>query len=246
MAYLSRIPINPMRRRSQELLASPQRIHAEVLGSLPMQPVNERTLWRRESVVDQGGAVRRVELLVLTETQPSWAEVVQEFGWPQTSEGQAVVRDYEPVLAHVQLGRELAFRVTANPSSVTHEPQKASPGQAKQLAVGRGVRIGHQTVGHQLAWFLARAAGDATTWGFTVGDLENPAVQLVSREKLAFLKPGGGPKVTLETATFEGVLRITDTARFREVLVAGMGRGKAYGCGLLTVSRPGGRHVVAG
>jgi CRISPR system Cascade subunit CasE len=246
MPYLSRIPLNPMRRRSQALLSSPQLIHAEILNALPTQPVRERTLWRREVVQDAQGTQRRVNLIVLSQTQPSWAEVVVQYGWPGTEEGEALVRDYEPLLARVQLGRELAFKVTANPSSVTHKPESLSSPQEIQLSKGRGVRVGHRSAPHQLDWFLQRADTESAAWGFTVGERGMPSVLLVGRERLRFRKRREGPWVTLDTATFEGVLRVTDVARFREVLLDGLGRGKAYGCGLLTVARPGGRRVVAG
>ena len=39
--------------------------------------------------------------------------------------------------------------------------------------------------------------------------------------------------------TFEGLLEVTDEELFRNMLVNGLGRGKAYGMGLMTVMRPG-------
>lgn len=246
MPYLSRIPLNPMRRRSQPLLGSPQLIHSEILNALPTQPVRERTLWRREVVQDADGHQRRVNLIVLSQTPPSWAEVVNEYGWPDTQEGEPQVRDYEPALSHVQLGRELAFKVTANPSSITHEPDRPSSTQEVQLSKGRGVRVGHRSAPHQLDWFLQRAAGEDAPWGFTVGDRSTPSVRLVGREHISFRKYREGPWVTLDTATFEGILRVTDVSRFREVLLGGLGRAKAYGCGLLTVAKPGSGRVVGG
>lgn len=246
MPYLSRIPVNPMRRRSQILLGNPQAIHAEILNALPSQPVRERTLWRRDVVEDASGHPRRVNLIVLSQTRPSWAEVVNEYGWPGTQEGEALVRDYEPALSHVLVGRELAFRVTANPSSITHRPERTSSSQQVHLSKGRGVRVGHRSAPNQLDWFLQRATGEDTLWGFTVGDRSMPSVSLAGREHVSFRKRREGPWVTLDTATFEGVLRVTDVPRFREVLLGGLGRGKAYGCGLLTVAKPGGRRVVAG
>lgn len=246
MPYLSRIPVNPMRRRSQALLGNPQIVHSEILNALPVQPVQERTLWRREAVADADGHPRRVDLIVLSQTEPSWDEVITEYGWPGTQEGQALVRDYAPVLSHLQLGREFAFRVTANPSSVTHQPESASASQGVQLSRGRGVRVGHRSAPHQMDWFIQRATGEDTRWGFTVGHRIAPRVRLVGREHINFRKSRQGPSVTLDIATFEGVLQITDAPRFREVLLGGLGRGKAYGCGLLTLARPGSGRVVAG
>ena len=43
--------------------------------------------------------------------------------------------------------------------------------------------------------------------------------------------------MTLLTVTYEGVLEVTDAAAFREALTNGIGRGKAYGMGMMTVMR---------
>ena len=53
-----------------------------------------------------------------------------------------------------------------------------------------------------------------------------------------FAKRGTRP-VTLLAVTYEGVLQVTDAERFRAMLCQGMGRGKAYGLGLMTVMRGG-------
>ena len=45
----------------------------------------------------------------------------------------------------------------------------------------------------------------------------------------------GTRPVTLLAVTYEGVLQVTDAERFRAMLCQGMGRGKAYGLGLMTV-----------
>ena len=41
--------------------------------------------------------------------------------------------------------------------------------------------------------------------------------------------------MTHRKAQFDGALRITDVELFRKSLLSGMGRGKAYGMGLLTL-----------
>ena len=46
----------------------------------------------------------------------------------------------------------------------------------------------------------------------------------------------GGRTVTLRTATFEGELTIADMGLFQKTLLCGVGRAKAYGCGLLTIA----------
>ena len=53
-----------------------------------------------------------------------------------------------------------------------------------------------------------------------------------------FAKHGTRP-VTLLAVTYEGILQVTDAEQFRALLCQGMGRGKAYGLGLMTVMRGG-------
>ena len=52
--------------------------------------------------------------------------------------------------------------------------------------------------------------------------------------------PAAGMETTpFSAVTYEGVLQVTDAERFRAMLCQGMGRGKAYGLGLMTVMRGG-------
>lgn len=230
MPYLSKVTLNPLRTGAQSLLRSPQRMHAAVLGGIPPAAGHLRSLWRAER------AEHHVRLLVLTQSRPSWAHLIEQAGWPESDEGVAQVFDYETALALVAKGREFGFRVKLNPKSSTRAPQKPTASQAKALETGRSVRVADRTVTHQMDWLLRRAAGDADTWGFTVGDLTDPTVALTARERLAFARRRGEPKVTLDTATFEGTLRVTDAERFRLSLLSGIGGAKAYGCGLITIA----------
>ena len=44
--------------------------------------------------------------------------------------------------------------------------------------------------------------------------------------------------VTLRQAQFDGTLTVTDVESLQGALINGIGRGKGYGCGLLTLRRP--------
>jgi CRISPR system Cascade subunit CasE len=44
------------------------------------------------------------------------------------------------------------------------------------------------------------------------------------------------PPVSLVTVTFDGHLEVTDPERLRRTLVQGLGKAKAYGCGLMTLA----------
>jgi CRISPR system Cascade subunit CasE len=255
MTYLSRIRINPLRSRSRELLASPGALHRWIAHAIPGSPDEERLLWRLDS-----DNPHRPQLFALTRSKPDWTHLVDEAGWPASDGDHAIVRPYEPLLGQIAIGREFAFRLTANPVQNTTKPVKPTPAQAARMATPleegqhrRGFRLAHRTASAQLGWFLSRTEG----WGFAVpaSHIDDPApglapdlsddanrsgpareVRIVQRRRHAFEKRPGGPRVTFHSATFEGRLRVTDATAFSARLLDGIGPSKAYGCGLLTLA----------
>ncbi|MEU3281432.1 type I-E CRISPR-associated protein Cas6/Cse3/CasE [Streptomyces antibioticus] len=254
MPYLSKIALNPRRRAAVSLLSSPHRLHAAILAGLAVQPVTERVLWRLEN-----STPHRAEILVLTESRPSWAHLVDDAGWPGADGATPLIADYTPLLERIARGREFGFRLTANPVQSIPRPTRPSEQQAARLKEGtdkgsrpRGFRVAHRTVTQQLQWLLTRCERH----GFTIPDATatppapglqhagtdgqelsaGPAVTVVSRDILRFNKGKDGPRVTLSTATFEGRLRVTDPDALRTTLLGGIGPAKGYGQGLLTLA----------
>ncbi|MDO5671274.1 MAG: type I-E CRISPR-associated protein Cas6/Cse3/CasE [Actinomycetaceae bacterium] len=256
MVYLSSIPLNPMRKATGPLLQNPQRVHAHLMGASPEQPVphdpnNRQVLWRWETVGNDDPAyadakpIYRANLLVLTKFEPSWSALIEACGWPDTEAGKARIADYSRLFGAVTLGRQFSFKVTANPVSSVRTLENPTQEQQKILDRPRGrITVGHRTVTHQMEWFLDRAAADNQQWGFTVGPREDAKVKITGRTHLQFYKY---PKkegsqhqqpVSLNQATYEGILQVTDVELFKQTLLQGIGRGKAYGNGLLTIANP--------
>lgn len=240
MVFLCSVPLNPLRRGTQSLLQNPHRMHAAVEGVLPPNR-SGRLLWR----VERSGP--NCELLVMSPDLPTLDHIVEQAGWPGSDLGAPRLADMAPVLGQIALGRQYGFRVTLNPTSTTRTPDRATGGQQRKLAAAKSVRVGHRTLAHQLDWFLGRTLGDDTTWGFSVGSSPADAnVYIDRREHLQFTKSRGGPLLSLDVATFQGVLTVTDAELFRGSLLQGLGRAKAYGCGLLTLAPPRMSDVVEG
>ena len=76
------------------------------------------------------------------------------------------------------------------------------------------------------AWFV----GKSPAWGFAAAENQ---LEVVTTGVLQFEKKG--QKVTLGQATIRGVLQVTDPDRFAQSFSRGIGRGKAFGCGLLQI-----------
>ena len=96
---------------------------------------------------------------------------------------------------------------------------------------GRGKVFAHITTKYQENWLFERAKKH----GFS---LEPDVFSVVSSQWLSFRKGADRQHVSLLAVTYEGTLCVTDPPLFRQALTNGIGRGKAYGLGLLTVVRP--------
>jgi CRISPR system Cascade subunit CasE len=161
----------------------------------------------------------------------------------------------DPLLAAVALGRVFSFKMCLNPVQATQHPEghallrKLERAREESDARVRGVRVAHRTAAQQMTWFLGRTA----TWGFDIPPLTgwlaatgDHEVAISDRRTVRFTK--GGPRgrsVILTTATFVGNLVVTDPDRFASALMNGIGRGKAYGCGLVTLGPPRGAGADA-
>ncbi len=220
MTQLTRVLLNPARRQTRTLLASPQAMHAAVLagfppGSLTEPTGNGRALWR----VDRNGE-HQVLLYICSPVAPDLTHLVEQAGWPTTSPWES--RDYESLLDRLAVGQRWSFRVTANPVHRVRDPAHPERGHVRA----------HVTAHQQMAWLLSRAPAA----GFEVARTEqgHDCVEVKDRQVLSFRRQGA--TVTLARATFTGMLAVTDPVLLRRVLTSGLGRAKAYGCGLLTLA----------
>ena len=223
--YLSKLELDPHRRLARKFLGSPQAMHAVVAKATEgtTQDSEGRVLWRIDRTYSS------VSLYILSPQAPNCSQIEQEAGMAGS-----VTRtlDYRPFLDRLDNGQEWNFRLAANPA------RAVTQGTGK-----RGKIAGHVTVSQQQEWLTSRAQ----RYGFellTVPGVEpdslDVAASVVHREKPVFCRAredGGRDIVTINRTVFEGSLRVTDVDEFRAVLVKGLGRSKAYGCGLLTLAK---------
>ncbi|MFC8453571.1 type I-E CRISPR-associated protein Cas6/Cse3/CasE [Kitasatospora sp. NPDC057223] len=235
MPILTRVFLNPLRPGAQKLLGSPQAMHAAVAGATGLYDDPGRSLWRLDADLPH-----RPALLVLTQLEADFTHIVEQAGWPDVAAGKPQGRDYGGLLSRIEAGQRYQFRVTANPvHSVPRGPgagdAEGGGGGPSGPTLARGKVLGHRTPVHQSRWFLERAG----RWGFEVprtGVGGEPDIRIVRTERLSFGKDKGARRVTLQTATFEGLLTVTEPTLFVDALTVGVGRARAYGCGLLTLA----------
>lgn len=220
--YFTRFQLNPQRRGTLRLLASPQRIHAAVLSTYPpdthTNPAETRILWRLDNP-----SKHEFNLFITGPARPSFEALQEQCGWSQQQTWKTA--PYAPFLDKLNAGQRWVFRLTANPTRSTAGTRGT-----------RGTRSPHVTPAQQLAWLVDRQHKH----GFEIATHgEEPQVRISNRERAAFTKgiDQERSKVTFARAQYDGVLSVTNPDRLRTSLTHGIGRAKSYGCGLMTLAR---------
>ena len=168
--------------------------------------VTERVLWRLDELKGE------TYLLLLSTSKPDFARLAAQIGKPGNS---GEIRDYEPLLKRTVADTTWRFRLKAN-------PVMSVPGKLNHRGKIKAITI----AAHQRSWLERQGKNH----GFTVVPDQFDVVRSewhIFRNK--------GRTISLLGVTFEGVLTITDTELFQKAMKEGIGRGKAYGMGMLTV-----------
>lgn len=208
---MTRLQLDLQNRATMRALSNPDIFHGAIESSFPGE--RKRRLWRIDSLAGNR------YLMLVSQDKPDLQTVQAQFGFPDRP---WITKDYQSFLDSIQPGSCWHFRLVANPTC-------SGPGDPAQNK--RGKVYSHCTVAQQKEWLKKRSKKH----GFVVADNE---FDVVHRQKISFFKSGAGHhKVFLSAAAFEGLLQITDVDLFRQLLVQGMGREKAFGMGMMTVMK---------
>ena len=206
--YLTQMRLDMNNRRTLSALASPAKFHGAVESAFSGQ--RQRNLWR----IDSRGAQNY--LLVLSGEKPDLTQAVQQFAPPGET---WQTKDYTQLLNRISQGSRWQFRLCANPTYSV----PAGPGQ-------RGRVCAHSTPEHQAAWLERQSERH----GFV---LKKDECAVMKSVWYRFRKGNTGKNVTFLAVTYEGYLEVRDPELFCRMLCSGIGHGKAYGAGLMTLVR---------
>lgn len=208
MMVLSRIKLDTKNRTTMLALANPQKFHGAIESAFSGE--RKRNLWRIDSL---GG---NTYLLILSESQPDRMDSLEQY----CAVGDVCeTKVYDTLLDRITAGSRWRFRLTANP---TISKKSTSDDE-------RGKVMAHVTVAQQEQWLMDRAERG----GFAL----LPDEFCVTKSQTFSFSKHGQKRSTLLSVTYDGILTVTDPEKFRATMVNGIGRGKAYGNGLLTVVR---------
>jgi CRISPR system Cascade subunit CasE len=222
---LTSVFMNAASREVQRCLADAHTMHVRVMslfGPVSGGPARASfaVLYRPE-VNEREGTVR---LLLQSREEPDFAKWPDGLFDPRCEAPNPRATQLEPLLG--ALRGQYRFRLRANAS------RKIDTKTREDGTKSNGQRVPLRRDEDRLAWLVRRAAQH----GFHLATTDDGNV-------IARVLPGGcafgrrgGETVTHEGALFDGVLVVDDAARLRDAVVQGVGPGKSYGFGLLSLA----------
>jgi len=216
--YLSRLILNPRNRQIQREIGERYELHRTIMSAFPANlPPEERILFRLEIVSDH----KVPRLLVQSQTLPDWSSLNPNYLFPNPQEG-LQIKPFDP---HLRSGQQLCFRLLANPTARRKVPDKEQ-GQRQGL-------LGEEK---QVEWLHRK--GDEN--GFKVLEVQLSQSEIL---KSRVHRPEGKHSLSFLGVQFDGVLTVTDGEMLLQTLKNGIGSGKGFGFGLLSLARLS--HVVS-
>lgn len=230
MIYLSNLYLNPRSRRVRDDVADCREMHCRVLRAFPRKPEGVApgdafgVLYRLEQ--DSRG---RPRLLVQSSQPPEWSELAKVEGYldPHAPGENPVVKEVAHLYAAVKRGQTLRFRLRANPTK-----RVGKSGEPDWV----GKRVDLRREEDQLAWLARKGELGGFALLSVQPDSAVPNVRAVPEDKVTGNRRRDGKAMTFGSVLFEGLLRVTEPDRFQVTLQEGIGSGKAYGFGLLSIA----------
>ena len=231
--FLSKVTLNPRHRATYRLLADVYAQHRFVMSAFPdLRGAEEsdegaqrsQNVLYRLDAVKQAGFAQGEALFFLAQSalEPDWEKA--EALHPNVICSHNMKEDKRAYAA----GEQYRFRLRASPT-VCHVNRDADGTRQKSK------REGLFTEDAQREW-LTRMAQNS---GFNI---DPGAVLITPQGKRGGAQPspegtGRGNAVTCFTVDYDGLLVVTEEDSFARALREGVGRGKAWGCGLLSLMR---------
>lgn len=221
--YLSKLMLNLLDRSVQRDLRNCHELHRTLMKAFPQATCNPRQTWG---------------VLYRTEIQPEGVVIVQskiEPNWGNINTGYflhpPLVKRIDQQYEQIKNGMVLRFRLQANPTRKI--AVKTENGFKKN-----GQRVPLFGDDDRIEWL--RRHGERGGFRLREESKGRYAVNMVSRTVLGYRKnphTNDNALIRFDGVVFDGQLIVVDADQFKRTLAEGLGPGKAYGFGLLSVAR---------
>ncbi|MFQ3634190.1 type I-E CRISPR-associated protein Cas6/Cse3/CasE, partial [Roseiflexus sp.] len=236
--YLSRLLLDLTQPEVRRNLSDIYQLHRTILSAFPQALAGTSArqhfgvLYRVESIAQTPLQIR---LLVQSTSAPDWSRLPATFFAPPLDErGNPSIRRIDNDYTRITAGAQFFFRLRANP---TRRLSNRASEREDRLA---GKRVALLREEEQLVWLERKGAQHGFRLLKTHLHPEIPAVQVArqgtDRGKRRTMDNRDIMPLTFGATLFTGFLEVTDANRFRTTLIEGIGSGKAFGFGLLSIA----------
>lgn len=221
--YLSRLILNLRNRGVRRDLSAPHSLHQTLMRAFP-DNLDQHTHEPQERVLYRVDQDRRgtVQCLVQSQLKPDWSYLQSNGFLLNTESENPEIKGFNLAL---HLGQLLAFRLRANPTKRL----------GKSAAFGKGKRVGLYKTEEQLDWLMRKAQ----LHGFHIETVMPNQPQLIQTQIPITADKQQSSQfhdARFLGVQFDGILRVTDVPLFTAAVNGGIGSGKAFGFGLLSIA----------
>ncbi|MFI5649240.1 type I-E CRISPR-associated protein Cas6/Cse3/CasE [Kitasatospora sp. NPDC051705] len=209
--WLTRIIPDPRSREARRDTAGAVDLHHRMMSLFPDHVATDEPR-------------RRLGVLFRTESTPAGDQILlQSAERPDldrlpTSYGQAVTKTLTPLLDALRPGLHIRYRIAANPIR--------KPGRATRELYRLKAVVPLQGTAADEWW-----ARQARSCGLDLATLHSSPLDAATGHRRSDQR-----RIKHDRVLFEGTAAITDADLLRTRLTDGIGKGKAYGCGLLSIA----------
>lgn len=241
--HYSRLLLNLNSSQVRKDLANDHDMHRTVMSGFPALQLPEAGDQRQRQNAESGSILWRVDhdprrgmvmLIVQSDSEPDWQPLLKRYPGYVTPPPDAELSPISTMERQPSFhsGQRLKFRLRANPTR-------------KIKSVGRknGQRLGLTKPEEQRAWLERKASDSAHPAGFRLMKFDIIPDAGSRRQRMTPI-PVDDSEVATATRNrtfvavlFEGVLEVTAPELLQQTLRSGIGSGKAFGFGLLSVAR---------
>ncbi|GGV76210.1 MULTISPECIES: type I-E CRISPR-associated protein Cas6/Cse3/CasE [Streptomyces] len=205
---IARIRLNPYSRDVQRDLRDPTQMHRTVMRMVPDN--------LGDSPRHRSGLLYRVD-----ETETSTTLLVQAAGLDPSrlpvGYGQADVKSLTPMFTALRKGLGVRYRIVLNPA------------KRERLSLEEKGKRGK---------IIPLSGPDADQWWLRRAAEAGLDLHVLTPTPMDPIRPRGRntPRMRLSLIRYDGTAVVTDPDALRDALTAGIGRGKPYGAGLLSLA----------
>lgn len=211
--FLSQLNLNGSRASVVRLLQSDENIHACIAASTPS---SSRPLWRMD--ITSHGRV----IYVVSDSKPDFTGFKERYGYPELDDSKSYrTAEYDRLMDGITAGQRWYFETVVNPT-IKHQ------GKVIPLLTKEDSSDGRLTTSD---WLRNKMSGAARIDDMLL--IDEGTSYVTKRGKYG---SHSRASCQFKFVRYRGILTVDNPDELRNILINGIGREKAYGCGLLTLS----------